>query len=90
MKGAKTKEDCAHRIDKLADGHIAKIKYDILKLNKKFEELNKQIDSKIINKQAIEEKSQRIYCDLEELAKNQSKQIKITILHRKWSNNGKV
>ncbi len=69
MKGAKTKEDCTHRIDKLADNHPAKIKYDILKLNKKFEELNKTINEKIINSFNIEEKSQRIYCDLEELAK---------------------
>jgi len=76
MKGAKTKEDCAHRIDKLADGHIAKIKYDILKLNKKFEELNKQIDSKIINKQTIEDECWGVYYDLEKKAKNNQNKSK--------------
>ena len=61
MKGAKTKEECADRIDKLSDLDAAKVKYDILKLNKKFEELNKKINEKIIDSFSIEEESTDFY-----------------------------
>ena len=54
---------------KLADYHIVKIKYDILKLNKKFEELNKKINEKIINSFNIEEESADFYYNLEKQAK---------------------